>query len=208
MSTVTLLGASGRTGRLVAAELRRHGHSVVVVVRDADRAPEADRVVVGDVRDPGVLRQATAGVDAVVSALGPAKGEPHLHRDTATALLPVLQQQGVRRYVGVSGAGVTLAEDRKSRRDRAISAVMGVVGRAMVADKAAEIAAWQQSEVEWTLVRPPRLNDQPATGHVEHHANTSPRSTALTRADLAAFLVDCFEQDLYRRQAPLVANGA
>ncbi|WP_375426379.1 NAD(P)-dependent oxidoreductase [uncultured Friedmanniella sp.] len=206
MSTVTLLGATGRTGRLVAAELRRRGHAVVVVVRDADRAPAADRVVVGDVRDPAVLEQAVDGVDAVISALGPVKGEPHLHRDLAAALVPVLERQGVPRYVGVSGAGVTLAEDRKSRRDRAISAVMVVVGRATVADKAAEIAAWAQSDVVWTLVRPPRLGDGPATGRVEHHAHTSPRSTAITRVDLAAFLVDCLEQDLYPRQAPLVAD--
>lgn len=206
MSTVTLLGATGRTGLLVAAELQRRGHTVVAVVRDVGRAPAAARVVVGDVRSPDVLYRATGGVDAVLSTLGPTKGEPHLHRDTALALLPVLERQQVRRYVGVSGAGVTLPDDRKSGRDRAISAMLRLVGRAMVEDKAAEIPAWQSSDMAWTLARPPRLNDQPATGRVEHHAQTSPRSTALTRADLATFVVDCLDDSLYLRQAPLLAN--
>ena len=207
MSTVTLLGATGRTGRLVAAELSRHGHALVVVVRDPGRAPGADRVVVGDVRSPEVLRDATAGVDAVISALGPTSGEPHLHEELATALLPVLLERGIGRYLGISGAGVTLPEDRKSRRDRAISAVMRVVAAGAVADKAAEIAVWDASSIDWTLPRAPRLNDRPATGRLEHDAHRSPGSTALTRGDLAAFLVNCLEQRLYPRAAPLVANA-
>jgi hypothetical protein len=75
----------------------------------------------------------------VVSALGPTAGEPHLHEALATALLPVLLERGIDRYVGISGAGVTLPGDRKSRRDRLISAVMRVVAAAAVTDKAAEI---------------------------------------------------------------------
>lgn len=77
----------------------------------------------------------------------------------------------------------------------------------MVADKAAEIATWSATEVWWTPVRPPRLTDGPPTGRVEHYTRTSPRSTTSTRADLAVFLVDCLDQDLDVREAPLVANA-
>ncbi|GEO94860.1 NAD(P)-dependent oxidoreductase [Kocuria turfanensis] len=204
---VTVLGASGRTGRLLVQELLRRGHGVTALVRDPSRAPEGARVVVGDSRNGEALRSALAGADAVVSALGPSGKDTHLHRETVAQLAPALRAAAVRRYVGVSGAGVTADGDRKRPRDRAISTAMGWFAPSMVADKAAELAAWQDTGAEWTLVRPPRLLEGPATGRVEHDAHVSARSTGMRRADLAAFLADVLEQGLYVRQAPFAATA-
>lgn len=203
---VAVLGATGRTGRAVVEELRRRGHDVTVLVRDAARAPAGTRVVVGDVRDGAALAQVVEGADAVVSALGPTKGEVHLHATVAPALVAAMQAAGVRRVVGVSGAGVDAPGDRKRPRDRAISAVMGVVTRAMVADKRAELDVLAASDLDWTLVRPPRLGDGPSTGEVEHDAHVSARSTTMARADLAVLLADVLEQALYVRAAPFAAS--
>ena len=84
---------------------------------------------------------------------------------------------------------------------------MGLVARAMVADKTAELTLWQHTQMDWTLVRPPRLVEGPATGQVEHHPRISTRSTRMRRADLAVFLTDVLEQDLYLRQAPFAATA-
>jgi len=202
---IAVLGATGRTGRLVCAELDRRGHEVVAVVRDAARAPERTTPVVGDVRDGDTLRRAVAGADAVVSALGPVKGEKHLHATVAPALVAAMDAAEVRRFIGVSGAGVDAPSDRKRTRDRLISKAMSTFGGAMVGDKTAELQVVADSDLEWTLVRPPRLTDGPATGDVEHDAHVSTRSTAMTRADLAVFVADVLEQSMYVRQAPFVA---
>lgn len=204
---VTVLGATGRTGRLLVAELGRRGHEVTVLVRDPSRAPEATHVVVGDSRDAQALASALIRAEAVVSALGPARKDHHLHRQTAIRLVPAMRMTGVRRFIGISGAGVDAAGDRKRARDRVISAGMHLLTRSMVADKTGELAAWQDTELDWTLVRPPRLVDGPATGRVEHNAYVSARSTRMHRADLAAFLTDVLEQELYLRQAPFAATA-
>ena len=82
--------------------------------------------MIGDSRDRQALVAALAGAEAVVSALGP-KGKDHqLHRQTAAQLVPAMRAAGVRRYIGISGAGVNTAGDRKRARDRVISAGMGV----------------------------------------------------------------------------------
>ena len=114
---------------------------------------------------------------------------------------------GVRRFVGVSGAGIDVPGDRKSRRDRAISWLVQRLGGAVPADKVAEHRLWAASDRDWTLVRPPRLNENHPTGALEHDAYRSTRSTLLSRADLAAFLTDLAENGSYVRQAPLVANA-
>jgi putative NADH-flavin reductase len=208
---ITALGATGRTGRLVVAEALRRGHAVTALVRDGPTTGPAlpAEVVVrrGEVRDDDGLRAAVAGADAVVSSLGPRSGDPTLQRDVAAAVVGVLREAGVHRFVGVSGAGIAVPGDVKSARDRLISVLIRRFGGAAVADKAHEYEIWASSGLEWTLVRPPRLTDEPATGMVEHHPHRSPRATAIGRADLAAFLLDCAEQGLHVGAAPLVGRG-
>jgi putative NADH-flavin reductase len=202
---VAVLGATGRTGRLIVEELQRRGHSVVALVRDPARLTGVPTVV-GSSRDPQALARLLPGVDVVISALGPVGKDHTLHRDTAQALIEAMAVASVKRFVGVSGAGIDVPGDRKTLRDRVISRlIQTLVGKA-VADKPAEYRAFAASDLAWTLVRPPRLVDSPATGAVEHHAHESCRTTSITRADLAAFLVEVAEKGLYPRQAPLVAN--
>lgn len=124
----------------------------------------------------------------------------------ASLLLPALRATGVRRYVGVGGAGMDAPGDRKRTRDRLISQGMRLFAGSMVADKSAELAMWQETDLDWTLVRPPRLVDGPTTGRIEHDPHVSTRSTQMRRADLAVFLTDVVEQDLYLRRAPFAAT--
>lgn len=79
MSTIALLGASGFTGALLAAELAARGHDVVAAgrdparVRDAVASVSASVVAVRsvDAQDPISLREALGGAEAAVSAIGP-----------------------------------------------------------------------------------------------------------------------------------------
>jgi nucleoside-diphosphate-sugar epimerase len=67
---VAVLGASGKTGRFVAARLARDGHTVVAVGRSAERlariaAPVEPRLA--DLDDPATVPPALAGAEVVVS---------------------------------------------------------------------------------------------------------------------------------------------
>lgn len=207
---IALIGATGRTGSLVVTEALRRGHELAVLVRDPGRLPPnvADRVrvVVGDATDPAVLRDLTAGADVVVSALGPTSKEADLHTRTARALVTVLDASGPRRFVGISGAGIDVPGDQKAVRDKIISKLVQVLGGNVVKGKPAEYAVWAASSLDWTLVRPPRLVEGSASDKLEHDAHRSTSSTKIIREDLARFLLDVAEQDLYVRQAPFVAG--
>ena len=77
----------------------------------------------------------------------------------------------------------------------------------MAADKAAEYRIWADSDIDHTLVRPPRLVDGPATGKVVHDAHTPGPSSSIRRADLAAFIADEVEKTRHPRLAPFVCGG-
>jgi uncharacterized protein YbjT (DUF2867 family) len=207
---IAVLGATGRTGQVLVAELLRRGHEVTVLARTPDRLGATDgsvRVVTGSSTDADALASLLDGAQAAVSTLGPTSRDSTVMSQTARVLVPAMQQRGIRRYVGVSGMGVDIEGDLKGRKDRMISSVIRRVGGLMATDKAQEYRILDASDLDWTLVRPPRLIDGPATGRVVHDAHTPGRSSSIRRADLAAFLADVVEQDLYVGQSPFVSAG-
>ena len=91
---VAILGATGRTGRLVVQDLLARGHQARVLVRRAVSAPADTCAVVGDARDPAALRSLVDGCDVVISALGPVGGDRRLHREVAPLLIAASPQRG------------------------------------------------------------------------------------------------------------------
>lgn len=164
--------------------------------------------MVGDSTDPAALALLVDGTDAVVSALAPSGKQPDLHTRTAQALVAIRSEEGPRWFVGVSGAGIDVPGDLKAPKDNAISWLIRTLGGAVAEDKPAEYRVWAASDLDCTLVRPPRLVDGPASAPpLEHDAHRSTRSVTITQVDLARFLLDVVEQGLYLRQAPFVASG-
>ncbi len=205
---IALIGSTGRTGALVLDELLLRGHRVRALVRADGRITEGSSVttVVGDCRDRATLRTLVEGSDGVISALGPRGREGTLHRDTARALVATMPAVGVHRFVGISGMAVALPGDQRSRSSAVATRIVRLVGGPLARDKREEYAVFAASDLDWTLVRPPRLVDGEETAHVEEDAHRSTRSSTIVRADLATFLVDVAEHGWYVRQAPFVAT--
>jgi nucleoside-diphosphate-sugar epimerase len=114
MSTVLVTGAAGRLGRVVLRELRRNGHASTGLILSTVDDLDADRVVVGDARDPAVVLDALAGVDAVVHLAAiptPRLGTPEeVFCGNTAATFTVLERAaraGVRRAVIASSYSVT-----------------------------------------------------------------------------------------------------
>lgn len=209
---IALIGATGRTGAHLLTTALDHGHDVTVLIRDPAKLPaearERVRVVVGDATSPDDLADLLDGAEVVVSALGPSGKEGGLHARVAQAMVDQMTARGPRRFVGVSAAGIDVPGDRKPPKDKLISWLVRTTGGEMAKDKPAEYAIWAASDLDWTLVRPPRLVDGPVTGRpLEHDPHHSTRSITITRGDLAAFVIDVVEDNLYLRTAPFVATG-
>lgn len=135
---IAVLGATGRTGRPLVEELLRRGHEVSVLVRSPAKLGDLAgrlRVVTGSSTERAALDEVLTGADAVISALGPTKDDPTLMSATARPLVEAMAAAGVRRFVGISGAGQDLPGDRKGRKDRIISAIIQRTGGAIVAEQ-------------------------------------------------------------------------
>jgi putative NADH-flavin reductase len=108
---LVVLGANGRTGRLVMQEALADGDTVVAVVRSKAKRPEIrhDRltVIVGDCCDPKFLAQVFAGQDAVISTLGgrsPTKHATSIYWRSADAIAEAARQSGLNKVAVTSSA--------------------------------------------------------------------------------------------------------
>lgn len=97
---VAIIGAAGRAGSRIQAELLRRGHSVTAIVRNPAKVAAAPGLTVkaGDANNAETLAPLLAGHDAVVSAV--------MFLDSnAESLIGAAKASGVPRYLVVGGAG-------------------------------------------------------------------------------------------------------
>jgi putative NADH-flavin reductase len=206
---VTVFGATGAIGRRVVEAALEAGHDVITFTRDPSKLGDLeDRVtiVTGDAESRDDVDRALLGADAVVNALGPSTNKPAEVRRTTRAIrniLSAMELHGVRRLVSLGGAAITARDEKKPLSGRVTSAVVRLLARHVVAAKQAEYEILVTSSVDWTVVRPPRVIDGPATGH--YIAGDTLAGRSITRGDLARFMVDQIEDPSYLRAAPYVS---
>jgi uncharacterized protein YbjT (DUF2867 family) len=184
---LVVLGATGRTGRLVVEQAIASGHTVTALVRSPEMLPAGNsnlRVVTGQATDASAVAQALEGADALISTLG---GKPPVISDSTGAIVAAARQTGVRRVVVLS----TFAVER-DRLDAATRLLTGIGMGAMLKDKSAGEEMLRRSDLEWTIVYASILSDDPATGSVVVLPDGAKRSLSqkISRADLAAWMVE------------------
>jgi putative NADH-flavin reductase len=77
---VLIIGATGRTGRILLEKALEQGHEVTALARNPSTVAPREyrpRVLGGNVLDPEAVEAAVAGQDAVCSALGTRSHEAH-----------------------------------------------------------------------------------------------------------------------------------
>jgi uncharacterized protein YbjT (DUF2867 family) len=153
-----------------------------------------------EAQDATGFAAAFEGCDAVVFAAGGgADGDIERKRtvDLEGSLKSIegAQQAGIRRFVQVSAIGV----------DNPVPEDTEPVWRAYVEAKRDADAALRDSGLDWTIIRPGRLTDDPARDAVTLAEDVEPGE--ISRADVAAVLAAVLDEPAtVRRQLDLV-NG-
>lgn len=208
---ITVFGATGGTGRHVVEQALAAGHEVTAVVRDPARLPARDGLTVVTARldDREAVRRAVTGADAVIDTLGapPGSGPTTLRTDTARVVTAAMREAGVRRLVVVSASGAHTTGDALPVR-LLVKPVLGWFLRHQFADMRAMEDVVRASGLDWTIVLPPQLVDEPATGRIRRRVGANVRgSYRITRADLAAAVLAAVTDESLRAESLSVAAG-
>ncbi|MEC4018877.1 NAD(P)H-binding protein [Streptomyces sp. H27-D2] len=190
---IVIAGGHGQIALRLERLLAERGDEVAGVIRKPEQAGDlvaaGAEPIVCDLESASATDLAThlAGADAVVFAAGagPGSGQDRKQSvDHAAAVLfaDAAEQAGVRRYVIVSSMGADTEPPEGT--DPTFAAYLR-------AKAAADADVRARSGLDWTVLRPGRLTDDPPTGRVRLAARTG--RGAITRQDVAATLLELLD---------------
>ncbi|MFC0601847.1 NAD(P)-dependent oxidoreductase [Streptomyces palmae] len=193
---ITVLGATGGVGKHLVSHALADGHQVTAVVREPARLAVRHQrltVVRGDALDATSLKPFLETTDAVLSGIGQAGRKDPLRpaSTSARAAVDAMSATGVRRIVVVSAAPLNRSGAGQGFATRKVaSPLLWAVLREVYTDLERMERVLGESGLDWTAVRPPKLDDRPGTGGYRHSLESGPPGATIARADVARAMVD------------------
>jgi putative NADH-flavin reductase len=196
ITRLTIFGATGGTGQQLVRLALERGHDVTAIARDPTRiATRHDRLAVcpADVLRPESLAASVDGADAVISALGNGASRAHttIYSAGVANILEAMRAAGVRRLVAISAAPLAPRSEATAPARLLVLPLLHRLFGATYADMRRMEDLLHASGAEWSVLRPPRLTNGPATGRYRtaHDGNVR-GGRRITRADLATAILD------------------
>ena len=185
---IAIAGGHGHIALQLEKLLSDAGHQAIALIRNPEHA--SDVLVAGGIPvqidleavDAPTLALDLRGIDAVVFAAGAGPGSTAerkltVDRDGAILLADAAEQAGIRRYVLISAMS---ADDFDPDSDDVFQVYLKA--------KSEADANVRARDLDWTIVRPGGLTDDPPTGKVQL-ATTTGRGS-IPRADVAALIAE------------------
>ena len=198
---LVILGATGKTGRLLVDQAIGRGHEVVAYVRRPDALDDRPglRVVGGELTDEPALTAALDGADAVLCAIGPTGVTGLIGADLMQTTLPVISAAmaaaGVRRLILLSAWGVG---DTAASAGLVAKVAFRTAVRSLYHDKQIAEAELAATGLDVTTLYPVTLTNGPLSGTAVvrdvaevSHVDGMPK---VSRATVAAAMLDAVEK--------------
>jgi uncharacterized protein YbjT (DUF2867 family) len=187
---VVIVGGHGKIGLRLVKLLADRGDSPRGIIRKTEQAHDLEEIgaepIVLDIENVDDIDDALAGSDAVVFAAGAGPGSGPARKRTvdyggAVKLADACRSQEIRRYVMVSSIGSnrpeTWSDEMRPYQEAKSEADKYVV----------------ESGLDYTIIRPGGLTDDPGTGNVQIAERVE--YGTVTRDDVAAVIAECLVAD-------------
>ena len=204
---IVIAGGHGKIALLLERLLAERGDQAVGLIRNpahvADVQQAGAEAVVCDLEAASAedVAELLSGAGAVVFAAGagPGSGAPRkdsVDRGASMLMADAAKRAGVRRFVQVSSMGA--GQPPRPGTDE--------VWAAYITAKTAAEDDLRARDLDWTILRPGRLADAPATGRIRLAAPPVPRGT-VPRADVAAVIAALLDEPGTRHRTLELVGG-
>jgi putative NADH-flavin reductase len=192
---VLIIGVTGGTGRCLVTQALDRGLEVTALARDPSKLAIEHprlRILKGDILDPASVQSAVRNQDAVLSALGHKRflGPSSILSDGTRNLIRAMETHGVRRLVCETSLGIGSSAGRMGLLYTLF--ILPVVLPFYFYDKTRQERLIAASSLDWVIVRPAALTDDPGRGQCRSGQDIGSFLTTakIPRADVARFMFD------------------
>lgn len=205
-------GATGSVGQQVVEQALARGHEVIAIARTIAllkfEHPNLTKVAV-NILNASDVEPLFDGVGAVVSAvgIGASKSPTRLYSAGTKNLIDGMRAHGVTRLVVISSeVAEHWAHQGLLKLWIVLPLLQHFIGATYDDMRRMDVVLWA-SDVQWTVIRAPRIRSVNGKGAYRLGINGPLKSGwSITRADLATALIDIAERDDLGRRVVYVSN--
>lgn len=205
---IAIIGGTGKAGNYLVKELLKQGFHLKLLLRNPEslkiKSPYIE-IVKGDARNYGDVHALVKDCQAVISTIGQPKGETPIFSDATRNIIQALSHLNISRYISATGLNVDTPIDKKGPKIKMATDWMKVNYPKTTLDKQVEFEVLSNSNINWTLVRLPLIEQTDQRGKVIVSLEDCP-GERISSTDLACFLIAQLSDDTYIKKAPFIAN--
>ncbi|MEJ2594820.1 MAG: NAD(P)H-binding protein [bacterium] len=213
---ILVLGATGRTGRLVMEEALSRGHQLAAIVREPEKLKKDKvEIVQGTPYDQMAMDKAIRGCDAVINTLNVSRKSDNpwaslrapedLISKSASHAIRAMKKEGVKRFVALS----TIGAGSSWKKSPVILKLMVNFSNLKYAfrDHSRQEEILEKSTLDYTICRAPMLSDKKLdTDVVATSEGIKPAGMLLSRHSAAKFMVHIIENKEFIRETIHISN--
>lgn len=207
---VAVIGGTGKAGKYLIAQLIKQGYSCKLLLRNPETFSIQNpllEIMQGDVQNQDDIRALLEGCDAVISALGMGKTpkQTSIFSQSTTNIIQAMTEQNVQRYLVLTGLNVDTKFDKKSLKSKFATDWMYTNYPLTTADKQREYELLKASNLDWTLVRLPIIEQTEERNEVVVSLEDC-LGDKISATDLADFLINQLFDNQYFKKSPFIVN--
>ncbi len=211
MKTISVFGASGKTGLCVVKQALANSYKINALCRNPDAIPFKNtslKIFTGSLLDKIVVHKTIEGSDAVICVFGPMKPYNDIFCAEATEnIITAMLSLGIRRLICQTGALIGKTPVRRSLFMRFLMKTYNGKFPESARDRDMQEELIMKSSMDWTIVKPPRLSNGKRKGKYSTGENLKVSAfSSATREDAADFILSQLESDNYLKKLPIIKN--
>ncbi|MES2130816.1 MAG: SDR family oxidoreductase [Bacteroidota bacterium] len=197
---IAVLGANGGIGRQTVEIALKAGHHVTAILRtpaNLDLKHPNLQIVKGDVMNPETLEKHLANKDAVISAIGQTSFKSTiLYSQGNKNMIDVMKKMGTTRAFFISASGLDVNPTHSFIVRFATKYILQKLLKNMYADLEVMESMIKKSDINWTIMRPPKLTDKPVTGNYRIALDKMLNNgLSISRADVGHFMINNIDNE-------------
>jgi putative NADH-flavin reductase len=209
---ITILGSTGFVGKVLIKKAIDAGYQVKTLARNPEKLAEIiDKIEIikGSVFEISSIEAVFEGAEVVLSTIGPPQrnpGDPLQYEKAMKNIVSAMNKYGINRYIHIGGAAHEGGENEVWNFSRKfLKLFLNLFGKQIMVAKHLEWEVLKSSDLDWTLVRPPRIaNEQ--TSEIISADEKILKSLKINVGDLTDFLLQQITSKEWIRKAPLVSS--
>lgn len=210
---ITILGSTGFVGKVLVEKALDQGHEIKTLVRDPNKLGELKEkveVIQGNYFSARDIEKTIVGTKAVMSTVGPsATNRKHTEKygQGMQSLVAAMEKQNIARLIHIGGAVHAGGTDEHWTIGRKLLRFfLMLIWKQGLETKRLEWEVLKRSNLDWTLVRPPRII-KGKSGKTLQADEKNLASLEVNVENLAEFMLQQLTSAQWIKKAPLVANG-